>query len=85
MEETKEKFLVVGQIGQTWRDAFRTRAISLSATPFETGTLGFKICWILWSADIWYVGILPFRIPFPLLKTILLCNIIVWVVLFATR
>ena len=65
------------RITYTWRDALRQKATVISnTTPFGEATLGYKILWYLWSADIW------FGEKFPLLKFIMLMNVLVWVILF---
>jgi len=69
-------------IRHTWRDAFGIKALALSASAkaHENATVGFRIVWVLWSADVWFSGVLPF--PVPLLKSMVLCNVIVWIILF---
>ncbi len=62
-----------------WRDAFKYKALLFSCfvSPMKA-TLGYKILWYLWSADVWFG-------KFPLLKFIVAANFIVWIILFLTR
>jgi|WetSurMetagenome_2_1015567.scaffolds.fasta_scaffold1094670_2 hypothetical protein len=73
------------KIRQTWKDAFCNHVLGFEVVPGADVTTGYKIIWLLWSADIWYGGLLPFRLMFPLLKFLILCNIIVWIILFMWR
>lgn len=57
---------------ETIRDCFTYKAVQFSAIG---GTLGFRIGWYLWSADIWFGN-------FPLLKFLVGCNVLVWLILF---
>lgn len=63
-------------IDYKWKDAFHHKAVSVKLG--ESGSLGFKILWYLYSADIWFGN-------FPLLKALVACNIAVWIILFLTR
>ena len=56
-----------------WRDAFHDRAFYISWSLGKS-TLGYRIVWFLWSADIWFGR-------FPLLKFIIGANILVWGIL----
>ena len=53
----------------TWKDAFRCKAICIEATR---GSLGYRICFYLWSADIWFGNV-------PMLKCIVAINFLVWI------
>ena len=63
-------------INYKWKDAFRRKAIVIQCNIPKP--LGFKVLWYLWSADVWFGN-------FPLLKALVGCNIVVWIILFLTR
>ena len=56
-----------------WRDALSQRAVVFKNK--EKGTIGYRILWYSWSADIWFGR-------FPLLKFIIGGNILLWVIFF---
>lgn len=57
------------------RDILRTKAVLFSAYAMP---IKYKVAWYLWSADIWFGN-------FPLLKFVVGCNILVWLLLFAIK
>lgn len=59
-----------------WKQAFKDKAFCIKiGSAFEELTLGYKIIWYLWSADVWFGN-------FPLLKFIVLVNVVIWIILF---
>ena len=74
-EEFEEKLEEIFSYGKeitfvdNWRTALRMKAVQVSAG--KGTTLGYKVIFYLWSADIWFG-------KFPLLKFIIVANIIVW-------
>jgi hypothetical protein len=59
-----------------WKDVFSHKALLIKASGKMN--LGFKIMWYLWSADIWFDN-------FPLLKFIILANVVVWIIMWWTK
>ena len=57
---------------RTWRDALQDKVMHID-WKIEDATLGYRIVWWLWSADIWFGR-------FPLLKFIVGVNILLWIV-----
>lgn len=55
---------------KTWRDALRNKAIQFNACE-KGDTIGYKVLWYLWSADVWFGRV-------PLLKSIVVANVLVW-------
>lgn len=74
-EETPlaESTAIKAEIKFTWRSAFKHKALFFQATGGVNGTLGFRILWYLYAADIWFGN-------FPLLKFIVGINILIWLV-----
>lgn len=58
-----------------WREGLKEKAISFESHPDapEDMTVGYRIVWYLWAADIWFG-------KFPLLKFILGVNVVIWIV-----
>ncbi len=60
---------------RTWKEAFKDKAILITWVPDGNSTVGYHICFYLWSADIWFGKL-------PLLKFILAVNVVVWILQF---
>ena len=62
------------EIQQDWRTALRSRAVEINVDTSKSNmTRGYKILFLLYSADIWVNNI-------PILKFIIAANIIVWII-----
>lgn len=68
-------FITVNADKFTWKSAFKQKAMyfHMGVDPGVKGTLGYRIFWYLYSADIWFG-------KFPLLKFIVGVNVLIWLV-----
>lgn len=58
---------------KSWKDAIRYKALLFHSEFEKDASIGYKIVWYLWSADIWFG-------KFPLLKFIVGVNVVIWIV-----
>jgi hypothetical protein len=66
-------------INQTFRQGLRTKSIYFEPTiPDAQATISFKIGYWLWGMDIWIGRI-------PMIRFMLLANLIMWIILFITN
>jgi len=62
------------RINQTFRDGLKCKAVYIQCFTSKT-LLSFKIGYWLWGMDIWINNV-------PVMKTIIIANIVVWLLLF---